>query len=532
MQSTIPRKLLARYRSLRRALDQAAFHRLLSRRAKKMRSPRLAPRSKRVVFNTVRPFPESPHLLCDLYMGHLLARAGHYAHILLDDGALNHWDTAQVQNCRMAHLNPMRDSKTAINFRNAVTSYTRIFAHPRLAVQWYGDLLRGRPLVGFHAQDAEDARTSTLRYFETGTQDLSDTSQAAYYELSKHNAQVSRSIGKHIVEILQPDMFVTSHGFYSSWGPALRAVRERDISTRIYSVHPYRLGGIIIGDSYGGTINMDDFDAFINTHAMTEQEFSISEEYFATRLSHQASDTREYFQNLTNEENYTLAFDTPPKHILGLFPNVPWDAVGEHLAPIYPNVIDWIVDTARTVAGLPDVGLLIRLHPGEATRLRDSIQTLDTLRAIAPDVFSLPNVKVIAPDDPVDTYELLQRQVDVALVYSGTLGAEAQLCGVPVVSVAKGRFSQHFTTQPRSRDDYRNLLGNLAQVRDGFIRERDNIHTAVLKYHYYVNELLFYPIPILSSRSRNIVTTAELRSRDFNLSNADASRLLTAITSD
>jgi hypothetical protein len=529
MRSLVPFRLRARVLNARRSVQEARFFRTLNSCVRDLGPPAHTSNPKHVVFNTVRAHPSNLHLITDFYLAHQLARAGCQATLLLDDGVMEHWDTAQHQNCRWPHVNPMRSPTSARNFKRGVAKFARAFAHPGVKVIWYSELLRTPARPPLTATDEDHARSSLIRYFESGVVDLSSQAQLEYLETCRLNARHSRALGEAVASLLKPDVFITSHGIYSTWGPARQATERAGIATHIYMIHPYRLGGILLNDAAGGTINHTIMEDFVANGELTQQQALEVQTYLTQRQMHQASDTGEYFANLKARPAAADVEHASAETTFGLFPNVPWDAVGEHLQALYPGVIDWIVDTARQISRLPNSRLVIRLHPGEATRLKNTTQTLDTLTSVAPDIRGLPNLRLILPEEGVDSYKLLRDSIDVALVYTGTLGAEAQLQGVPVVAVAKGRFSKRFTTQPESVAEYHDLLYNPVPILRDFEERREEIQQSILKYHFLVNTELFHAVPMLSAEHRGRASTTGLRAHRLKLPPEQMQRTVDAL---
>jgi hypothetical protein len=72
-----------------------------------------------------------------------------------------------------------------------------------------------------------------------------------------------------------------------------------------------------------------------------------------------------------------------------------------------------------------------------------------------------PHVKLVHPEAPISTYSLFQI-ADYVITVRGTVGIEAALFGVPVLTAGTGRYdSRGFTIDSSTRDEYRTRLATL-----------------------------------------------------------------------
>ena len=472
------------------------------------------PTSKTYVFNTTRSDRRNFHLMSDFFLARILAKNGGCVYVLLDDGVLQHWDTVQLRRLKSRRLTVMRSGYLRSYLMHELERLWQVFALPKMHLLWYSTIVPGCVNEALTDEDVDFARASTIRYFEAGVLDLSDSRQDAYYRLSLENAKVSRAIGRYVVEQLKPDVFATSHGIYSTWGPAYAYVRQNGIPTRVYSRHPYRLGGLLIRDEAGMSFDRDELERFMDDADFNDSARQIAQDYVDARFSHRISDTKEYFKNITSapesglnkyqSDDYEVTF--------GLFPNVVWDAVGKQNFGLYDNVIDWVVDTVRVIGANRKYRLIIRYHPSESTRMRGSLPSHEIIRNALPEIESYKNVTLIHSDEPVNSYDLLRSTVDIALIYTSTFGAEAQLLGVPVVAAASGRFSERTVHRVRSLPEYYTALNHPQAAIKHFQDNQDAIVRNVLKYHYYMNQESFCPVGIMGQLNpMRIAFRSELR---------------------
>lgn len=146
----------------------------------------------------------------------------------------------------------------------------------------------------------------------------------------------------------------------------------------------------------------------------------------------------------------------------------------------------WIKRTLAFFNHRPDVQFVIRAHPGELGMKGPSVQ--DTVA----EVMSNPpeNIHIIAPDAPVNTYDLVGI-ADLGLVYTTTVGLEFAMSGVPVVVAGKTHYrDKGFTLDPESWDQY---FAILEQVLADPKAARPNQQVVQDAWHYAYRFFFNYP---------------------------------------
>lgn len=111
--------------------------------------------------------------------------------------------------------------------------------------------------------------------------------------------------------------------------------------------------------------------------------------------------------------------------------NSPWDSAALGLHTVFGSTQDWIIQTVRYVLEHSEAPVLVRQHPVERLPIARSV---DDNRALLDQYFGKnPRVHFIGPEDPVNTYDLID-QVAAVVVNSSTVGLEAVAQGRPVVT--------------------------------------------------------------------------------------------------
>lgn len=109
---------------------------------------------------------------------------------------------------------------------------------------------------------------------------------------------------------------------------------------------------------------------------------------------------------------------------------------------LYPNQVTAIRDIAKSMLDAdPETHLYLRVHP--------NLAAVDNQRKREMMALTSPNLTVIAADDPVDTYELMQR-CDITASFGSSVGIEAVYWGRPSVLLGPCLY-QHLDGPVRSQ---------------------------------------------------------------------------------
>jgi hypothetical protein len=145
------------------------------------------------------------------------------------------------------------------------------------------------------------------------------------------------------------------------------------------------------------------------------------------------------------------------KQIVPVFTNVIFDTSQPHSNTIFPDMFAWLDMVLEVIKKHPETLFVIRAHPDEARpgkSSRESVAEWVKQNRIT----ELPNVIFVAPDEPLSSYELIQRSKFV-MIYNSTIGLEATIMGTPVLCAGKARFTQYpIVFFPSTQKAYRKQL--------------------------------------------------------------------------
>ena len=335
---------------------------------------------------------------------------------------------------------------------------------------------------------------STLRARREGQLDFRD--QKVQSLLARVlNGSVNAVIGgSRLLDEIKPDCLLFMDRAYAGWGEIfdLALQRELDVITwnagyksnclnfKRYTVrnerdHPLspsaeswsRMRSFPWNRSYGDVVRQEILDSY-----KSEDWFSSVGTQFNKRVLSREATRRE----LGLSEDRKVAI---------IFPHILWDGSFFFGRDLFQDYTEWFVETIKAACANNRVQWVVKLHPAHVVKatqrgLPNRPTELAVLEGI---VDKLPShVTLLQPDSPISTYSLFQI-ADYAITVRGTIGIEAALLGVPVVTAGTGRYDgRGFTLDSSTRDEYRARLAVLETYPP---LTRDQIELAE-RYAYFV----------------------------------------------
>ena len=416
-------------------------------------------KGKKVLITTFRNFSFVLHQ--ELFIANILARKGAEVYYVLDDGLLPHWDTYQIQEISTP-LNPSLCLKNKI----VESILTMAYRCKRLNKLYLSDFINtafiNENMIHLSEYDEKNCVSSVRRYFQCGKFDRDNIDHVEYYNLCRKNCIMVKMGIENIISQIQPDIGITSHGIYSIWGSAYGVFQSHDIHTYIYGAHAYNSDTTFFTDTLCQTLTLDkDAQAYMNSNEFGEDEYKQINKYFADRRSHSTKDTSIYYswmntipkEKKNNEEKKNIP-------TFCLFTNIIWDGDVAQRDTIFDGMLMNTIYTINKFRQLP-YNLIVRIHPAEATLWKDSVKMNDILHKEIPDIDSIPNVRIIDSSEPIDTYQFVKENIDIALVYDGILSIELTALKIPVIAAAVTRYANgDYVISPKSIGEYNKWLEN------------------------------------------------------------------------
>lgn len=154
----------------------------------------------------------------------------------------------------------------------------------------------------------------------------------------------------------------------------------------------------------------------------------------------------------------------PGKKTVVVFSHILWDATFFYGTSLFEDYATWLVETLKAAADNPRVNWLVKLHPANVWRraLDGHDDELTELVLIRERIGKLPDhVQLILPDAAINTASLFGL-ADCCVTVRGTVGMEAPMYGIPVLTGGTGRYAGlGFTIDSRNAEEY---LDRLARI--------------------------------------------------------------------
>jgi hypothetical protein len=157
----------------------------------------------------------------------------------------------------------------------------------------------------------------------------------------------------------------------------------------------------------------------------------------------------------------------PDRKVAVIFPHILWDGSFFWGEDLFEHYTQWLIETIRAAAANPRLQWVVKLHPAHLVKAK---QANDPRRPAELDVLEQsvgplpPHVQLVHPDTDLSTYSLFQI-ADYAVTVRGTVGIEAAVFGIPVVTAGTGRYDRRgFTVDSSSRAEYLRTLATLDTV--------------------------------------------------------------------
>lgn len=318
--------------------------------------------------------------------------------------------------------------------------------------------------------------STTLRRLRKGTVDLRDRSTKE--ELVRRLADAfAIARGAHlIVERTEPDLAIFVDRGYTPQGELFDVCLSAGIDVITWN-GAHRSNALVL-KRYGMRNRDEHFAALSDETWKYAQEMSWSE----TRRQrlyqelHDAYITGDWFAEVGTQFNKTLASSAqvsqlleldPRKKTAVIFPHILWDGTFFWGEDLFDSYKDWLVETVQAATENDRVNWVVKIHPANVVKdARDGrFEEASELQAIREEIGELPpHFRVISPESPVNTWSLFSL-MDYCLTVRGTIGIEAAMWGIPVLTAGSGRYdARGFTIDSTSADEYLGKVRNIDRI--------------------------------------------------------------------
>ena len=293
---------------------------------------------------------------------------------------------------------------------------------------------------------------AVMWYFRSGMLDRADPEVAAATHAFRITSAIMEIAAERLLDRVRPDVVVLLNGKFIEERRIADAARRRGIRVFTYEIGTQR-GTVVCStdsDIPAVELNIDDLwaaRADIDLGQDEERELDVA---LAARRGG-GGGSQQYYRAVRGVDRAT---DRP---LVAVFTNVSWDTavIGKDAGA--GSMFEWLDDILAAAEGSP-FEIVVRVHPAE-TRLPALVTREQVAVLLQGRQQSLPtNVRVVPPEEPLDTYALIDA-ADAVMVFSSTVGLEAAALGKPV-AVAGGTHyrGRGFTLDLTNRGEVAGLL--------------------------------------------------------------------------
>lgn len=428
----------------------------------------------------------------EMSMAYILAKNGVKVNIFRDDLTAQHYIDNQKKSGNL-RTQTIRIIQHIIN----IEYYKIIFEHKNLILKRYSELNLNRELIENYSTQKHSI-SNLKRILKTDVIDLNDKKIIEMYEERLIVASFSWKLGKYIEENINPDIFITSHAIYSSYGPCFDYLKESGYDCVVYEECGHLPQHIAIENNCS-LIIANQGSSIKNSMNKVIDETIINnvDNYMEQRLNLLARDNSSYYlgRETFDEESVIskiLKFKDENKLFVA-FPNVVYDGAEKERDIAFNGVSQWIKETIEYFEN-NDVGkLVIRFHPAEKaiSMFSEDKGLYELLQESKLDMDGLKNVLFINSDTPFNSYKF-KDIMDVGIMYSGTVGFEFPFMGKSMISVGNGRCSYPGVNYViKDKEDYFKIINEISKNEFSIDIDMESVYKFINWYIFDMN--YYYP---------------------------------------
>jgi len=299
-----------------------------------------------------------------------------------------------------------------------------------------------------------------------------------------------KTVYERILDESRPDRVVSNDSYYGMWALLQKLSERRDIP--FYSNWEGTRRGAWCYALNDASMNLDlrsAWEGFEKGSMDERQKNKVSQWLEGRRVGGEmVFDTASLAEHQDVEVDMSTLDSRKPTALL--VSNVIWDLAALNKQVVFPDMIDWIVETIEWFRQHPQYQLIVKPHPAELSptipETRERVGTALEMRSVKiPD-----NVLLLSPKSKITVYQLFNL-ADVLLTYTSTAGVEMAASGKPVITTANSPYRNFgFTNDPENRAEYFSILKGILEGEkplDGDIQV-DLAYRFILLfwYHYYM----------------------------------------------
>jgi hypothetical protein len=282
-----------------------------------------------------------------------------------------------------------------------------------------------------------------------------------------YSALVCAEAARVAYERQRPDRIFMSHGVYVDWGPALQEALRRGLPVFAWMASYLRGRFYFRRVEDAGRIDLHNMSARAwerwGARPLSEREERGLDEFLSGRYRAKNSFDMKALKDYTDDparlrQRYRLPEGKP---VWGVLAHINWDTVSDYSPMAYASFNEWIVDTVRQAAAVPDVTWIVKVHPAESWDNPES----GVQRLLERSFERLPdNVRVMGAEEDISPLAFFEL-VDGGVTVYGTAGLELALLGKPVICAGEAHYGgKGFTHDGLTIESYRGLLARAPAI--------------------------------------------------------------------
>ncbi len=389
-------------------------------------------------------------------------------YIIKNDLIFNHYDSNRLTDESKIKNKDINKEKNIINktlYNLLFETIQRIINHKNVVVLKYSNILDINKIIktGENKYDVKAISNhidaSHKRYFGGRLFDTKNKDHRSYAKYSYNNEMINIAIGKKIINIVNPDLYITIDGIYSTYGPIVSEMRKANIPVLIYQINGFKDRSMYIGEEHFSVNNISEHwkDYKQNKYSIElKRKINIFMEKRLLSLYSISKIEKNKIEKINqNNKKYNKT--------IVLFPNLPWDGAIKERDIMFNGMLDWLKQTVEWVRE-KQYYLIIREHPISLKKYNRYESAIELLKEILPNVDKINNLLLISGTEEISSYKLVREIADCSIVYNGTLGVEISYLGYPIIFAGNSPYSNKGVGyEPKSIFEYFNLMEKVSK---------------------------------------------------------------------
>ena len=376
-----------------------------------------------MIFSSVGIFAN--HLTVDVLLAKELMRKGARVIVVLCDAQLPICQVSDRYSFAFSIGDKGRERRQENICKACVSSTRELVANLGITYAYFSDGLRQADqdlMTPSEVDVSDEIRSGYIRYAASShTEELKNLPPDIHKKYVLAGDVALRAI-EGLFNKYKPDTVIAHHGIYLPQGIVQRVAKDR--KTVFYSWHfGYRKSTLIFsrGDTYHRELIADQPLAFEVGLDSFQRETILK--YLSSRIT-----GRQDWIHFNRSPKPFTSGNSRSRYFV-FFTSVDWDAALHFPTSVFLSQFDFLDKLIEVFRSLPEVELLIRVHPAEVTGFHPAAVSIDNYFA---NVDCPKNVQVISARNKTSSYEIAKHCI-AAIVYNTKLGLELPPVGIPVI---------------------------------------------------------------------------------------------------